>query len=463
MASLRRSAPLGLVLVASACNFQVFDRFGEDTPMTAFADRAYGARVALAGDATGITVLAAGGGPGEGVRFFSVGDGRSAPTTVPRSTAALCELSTDKIVAGTPCLGGTTLAAAGTLNDGASDASPGLDHVGCFVVGYGRVTTAATLYGPVIACADGQVFTLGGAAEATVDAKLRVLDPAAVAGLRVAFAALPGAGKSPSKNPPVLMGSDVDGAAWFWPGAAAGSAPRVVPPPADAKATRFGAAVALARGAGTSLLLVAAPDRGRIYAYAPAPVVTDPPVAAACLEVDKGGGTALAVGDLDGDGVDDVAVTEPTGVRVFLGKKRPAPTLGGECPATWPAESVKLACADAQGASGCAEASFGASLAIGDLDGNGAVELAVGAPGATYAGAAGAGAVYLFSPLVSAAIADVRGLSSASAGDAFGAAVAIGRVGSQDTLVVGARGKNTAYVAWCTKLPGDPGGVRCRK
>lgn len=452
-----------LPLAFAACNFQQFDKFSEDTPSTAFVDRSYGARVALTSDASGITVLAAGGNPGEGVRFFTVGDGRSAPSTVPRSTAALCELSTDKIVGGTPCVGGTTLAAAGTLNDGGSDAAPGLDHIGCFAVGYGRVTTAATLYGPVIACADGQVFTLGGATGSQVEKSLSLLDPVALTALRIAFAALPGAGKLPSKNPPLLMGSEADGGAWFWPAATPGSAPRVVPAPSDAKTARFGASVAMARGAGTSLLLVAAPEAGRIYAYTPGATAADAPVPVACLEGDKGAGSAIGVGDLDGDGLDDVAVTDPRRVRIFLGKKRPT-TLGtGDCPSTWPAEAIELTCAETAGAGGCSAAQFGASLAIGDLDGNGQVDLAVGAPNASYSGVEGAGAVFLFSPLSSATVLDVRGLASPNAGDAFGASVAIGKVGAQDTLAVGARGKGGAYVTWCTKLPGDPGGARCRK
>ncbi len=452
-----------LLLLLAACNFQVFDTFAEDTPTTAFVDRSYGARVALTGDANGITVLAAGGKPGEGVRFFSVGDGKSAPSTVPRSTAALCELSTDKIVAGTPCVGGTTLAAAGTLNDGGSDATPGLDHIGCFAVGYGRVTTAATLYGPVIACADGQVFTLGGATGSQVEKGLSLLDPAALSALRIAFAALPGAGKLPSKNPPLLMGSEADGGAWFWPAATPGSAPRVVPAPSDGKATRFGATVAMARAAGTSLLLVAAPEAGRIYAYTPGATAADPPVPAACLEGEKGAGTAIGVGDLDGDGLDDLAVTDPRRVRIFLGKNRPTTLGAGDCPSTWPAEGLAITCAEAGGASGCATAQFGASLAIGDLDGNGQVDLAVGAPGAGYSGVEGAGAVFLFSPLASTTVLDVRGLASPSAGDAFGAAVTIGKVGTQDTLAVGASGKAGTYVTWCTKLPGNPGGARCRR
>ncbi len=339
-----------LPLAFAACNFQQFDKFSEDTPSTAFVDRSYGARVALTSDASGITVLAAGGNPGEGVRFFTVGDGRSAPSTVPRSTAALCELSTDKIVGGTPCVGGTTLAAAGTLNDGGSDAAPGLDHIGCFAVGYGRVTTAATLYGPVIACADGQVFTLGGATGSQVEKSLSLLDPVALTALRIAFAALPGAGKLPSKNPPLLMGSEADGGAWFWPAATPGSAPRVVPAPSDGKTARFGASVAMARGAGTSLLLVAAPEAGRIYAYTPGATAADAPVPVACLEGDKGAGSAIGVGDLDGDGLDDVAVTDPRRVRIFLGKKRPT-TLGtGDCPSTWPAEAIELTCAETAGA-----------------------------------------------------------------------------------------------------------------
>ena len=447
-----RSFLVPLSLGIAACNFTEFDTLGADTPVTAYVTKAYGARVALVGDATGIAVLFAGGVPGEGARFYSVGDGLAAPATAPRNNAALCELSGDKLIAGTPCIGGTTLAAVGSLVYPA-----GRDHLGCAVVGYGRVTTDATNYGPVMVCADGQTFTLSGAPGSKIDEGLKLLNPTTIAAVRVSFAALPG---STGNNAHIVMGSEADGAAWYWPAANAGDSPRTVPAPTDAKAGRFGAATAIGHAGAMPMVLVAAPDNGRVHAYIAGTDGELSPLA--CLGGDKGLGTALVVGDVDKDGMDDVVATMGNAIVLFLGKNRPTTPGTGDCPAAWPPEPTRLLCADFFGG-GCDGAQFGASLAIGDLDGNGTMEVAVGAPGASYQGVPGAGAVFLFTPSVSPLVADVRGLSQPATGDAFGAAVSIAKVGTQDTLAVGARGKGAAYVTWCTRLPGTPSTPRCRK
>jgi len=88
-------------------------------------------------------------------------------------------------------------------------------------------------------------------------------------------------------------------------------------------------------------------------------------------------GFALATGDFDGDGYDDLAVGEPswdgTGadrgrLAIFAGSAAGLDTSG-----TWSVKSEPFAeVAD--------DARFGAALAVGDFDGNGFDDLAVGAP-----------------------------------------------------------------------------------
>jgi len=90
-------------------------------------------------------------------------------------------------------------------------------------------------------------------------------------------------------------------------------------------------------------------------------------------------GFATAVGDFDGDGAEDVALSSPSTNAVFV----------------W--QDVDLAnppaSLDALPATGASE--FGASLAAGDIDGDGNDDLAVGDPGRSVEGEA-AGAVTVF-------------------------------------------------------------------
>jgi hypothetical protein len=96
--------------------------------------------------------------------------------------------------------------------------------------------------------------------------------------------------------------------------------------------------------------------------------------------------------------------------------------------------------------------------ALGDLDGDGRREAVVGAPGATVAGRAGAGAVYVVLSSRLAAGADLARsadfgyeIDGASSASATGAAVAGAPDMNGDGLpevIVGARGLGTSYVAW---------------
>ncbi|TAH37201.1 MAG: hypothetical protein EYC70_09485 [Planctomycetota bacterium] len=137
-------------------------------------------------------------------------------------------------------------------------------------------------------------------------------------------------------------------------------------------------------------------------------------------------GWALAHGDLDADGMDDLVVgtahrdsgglLDSGLVTVFYG---PVPT-GGSLSFTAPAALLQ------------AEARFGATLAVGDFDADGNDDLAVGAPAWDEAGIPDAGAVAVYlGPLAAGATPEV--LTEASAGgtlqiyDHFGAALVAGQ------------------------------------
>ncbi|MGW3130413.1 FG-GAP-like repeat-containing protein [Streptomyces sp. NPDC001123] len=87
------------------------------------------------------------------------------------------------------------------------------------------------------------------------------------------------------------------------------------------------------------------------------------------------GGSAVALGDFDGDGYDDLASGSPFGEQVQLAYGS-AGGLGG--PSTWRTYSQ-----DTAGVPGATEDGdlFGSSLAAGDITGDGIDDLVVGAPG----------------------------------------------------------------------------------
>jgi hypothetical protein len=168
------------------------------------------------------------------------------------------------------------------------------------------------------------------------------------------------------------------------------------------------------------------------------------PAKAAASGMSEGGdkyGYALASGDFNGDGQDDLAVGAPFDGQGD-GADRPgrAYLLRGteEGLVAWDVVSQDELGDEDDGDR------FGVALAVGDFDGNGYDDLAVGAPGDRLAGVPEVGSVFLYKGTKKGLVPWLRleraSLDTAHEGDHFGDALAVGDVNGDghDELAVGA-------------------------
>lgn len=161
-------------------------------------------------------------------------------------------------------------------------------------------------------------------------------------------------------------------------------------------------------------------------------------------------GSALTVGDFDGDGDPDVAV----GVPGENGERGLVNVFFGPC-GTGRVQSFSQAGA-VPGASEAGD-EFGAALAAGDFDGDGRDDLAVGVPGEDIDGAADAGAIVVLrggsNGLTTSGSVGISQKGpvpgSAERNDRFGAALAAGDTNGdgRDDLLVGVPGEGVGSAA----------------
>lgn len=196
-------------------------------------------------------------------------------------------------------------------------------------------------------------------------------------------------------------------------------------------------------------------------------------------------GSALATGDLDGDGHDDLAIGAVGAELAGVGQAGAVAVVYG-ADTGLDAGDVERWTQDSPGILGKAETSvppddavvaivgdgFGASLAIGDLDGDGYGDLAVGVPSETVRGHAG-GAVNVIYGTASGLAADGNQLwhqdrpgipSSMEDEDSFGAALAAGDLDGDgvEDLAIGVAGEAIGRgfgEGVVITLPGSPAGL----
>jgi len=147
-------------------------------------------------------------------------------------------------------------------------------------------------------------------------------------------------------------------------------------------------------------------------------------------------GTRLAIGDLDDDGVSELAATAPSSGRVYVYRELSA-TGTPEPPEVIPAPAGAV--------------DFGAAAVFGDFDGDGGEELAIADPSGSPATISGAGTVTIYGPQEDGSLEPRATLhdSTPVPGQRFGRALTVAEFiaggDARDLLVVGAVGEVFTY------------------
>ncbi len=181
----------------------------------------------------------------------------------------------------------------------------------------------------------------------------------------------------------------------------------------------------------------------------------DSPGVPGSVEIADRFGTAVAAGDFDADGFDDLAIGAPGESIGTIGSAGYVVVLYGSARGIDAARSGEF-WEDAGNVDGTSEVAdqFGASLAAGDLDGDGVDDLAVGIPGQDVGSAINAGAVHVFRGFAGNALIDTGALITlgdnqltqpeiSEAFDQFGSSLVIGDFDGDGIadLAVGAPGE----------------------
>jgi hypothetical protein len=188
----------------------------------------------------------------------------------------------------------------------------------------------------------------------------------------------------------------------------------------------------------------------------------------ACIQNPATGGSfgkRLAMADINGDGWPELAVgsdLSDSNERVFVYRglmpsMAPAPT---SCP-EWGVRHLEVSCSEGVREARCEGSAFGAALAFGDVNGDGASDLIVGAPRADVAGKHEAGAVWLFAGNAGGrgALLNVDGATNLYAANKasanLGTSVGALQTKDRDEPMAGAPGEARLFTFMCSELEDD--------
>lgn len=263
----------------------------------------------------------------------------------------------------------------------------------------------------------------------------------------------------PTESPFLLAGAPEKSRAWYY-APLQGKAIDLKPLAPAGKS--FGKSLAvLPEEGGAALLAVGAPEAGQVWLFrAEGENVTS----LGCWEGESQWGRSLAVGDVDGDGKQDLVVADAKQVRVLSGAVLAASSEeeeGSACQ-TLSQESLVLSslrCATNAWTEECGKSGFGQALAVGDLDGDGRDEVAVGAPYMTADGFEKAGAVLVYDH--TGKLRDTVILSGSAEGAEFGASLVAVPQKKRKVLLVGAPGIDKVNLVYCAGAAGTSISARC--
>ncbi len=186
-----------------------------------------------------------------------------------------------------------------------------------------------------------------------------------------------------------------------------------------------------------------------------------------CLQGSSQLGRLLATGNFDSDDTDDLLVADSTNVYAIAGSSLAAlqPTGNPTCTPIASAQVIaKATCANLTDLNGCVGEDFASAIAAANLDGVAPDELVVGVEDTVVRGENAAGAVFLYRLGNDGAftIADGLYVSTATAGDRLGTAVATAPVSAVEGVLAGSPGDNSVMEFFCNSLmPANSKSARC--
>jgi FG-GAP repeat len=469
-----RRAKTWIVLVAASCTLSCsWSRFGDledDAPVVTLSQpkqqsNGFGFGLATA-SFQGSAQLLVEGSPGHsGASRFDLGSSENASDSA-ASTAYCQNGSGDQCFAARQPAG---LVEAGSPN--------GLEQM-CFVTGLGETpANGGTLEGLFTRCQDETEYAFS--LSPTVNAQL--LEPVLEGQDTNQDLVL---ATDQTDQPSLAAATESQRLAWAYAPADALHPFDLIPPGSSIDAS-YGAEVAVLNFTPTTpplpsspsprMFAVSAPDQGHVWLFRSDDGKTAYSIG--CLGGPAGFGRTLASGPVTADTDDELVVADNTNVSVFDGTvlKQLPKTLSSDCSMTSLPQGALITsfgCGTTPAVSGCAKSGFGASLAVGDLDGDGDGEVVVGAPHMTVRGNTDAGAVLVYDVegAEKYALTEVDFMSSAQSNDELGTTLATPRIVSQahsgiqyrNIIAAGAPGAAKTALFYCSKLlPRGRGGRRC--
>lgn len=270
-------------------------------------------------------------------------------------------------------------------------------------------------------------------------------------------------GVDPGVSPVLAVASPSEGRAWFYPAETGLPVELVVnPSPGD-----FAQDVAVLRMGqdrfNSRLIAVSAGQAGQVWLFRSGFPTPEIALRVGCLGDRPGFGRRLASGDVDGDGLTDLLVTDSDFVTVvsgtalgMIGEQAGGPACSL---ASLPEGAIlaSMSCASGGLTSGCSDADFGASLAVADLDGDSDGEVIIGAPRMTVAGEQ-RGAILVYDAEGASAhdLTETIASDQLPKGALLGSTLAVMQAPDTDVVVTGAPGMGAVFIAACfSTTPAD--------